>query len=153
MSEFYSHTQKGYVTYAGMAIGVLIVAWAGLEINQPLMLYLGLPLIFILTAIFGSLTVKVSTETLLWYFGLGFWKKRIPIMDIEKIEVVRNSWIYGWGIHLTPYGWLYNVSGLRAVQVTLKNRKSLRIGSDEPEALKDAVLQAKQFAGDTGGLL
>lgn len=152
MSEFYSHTQKGYVTYAGMAIGVLIVAWAGLKINQPLVLYLGLPLIFLLAVISGSLTVKVSTETLLWHFGLGFWKKRIPVTDIEKIEVVRNSWIYGWGIHLTPHGWLYNVSGLRAVQVTLKSNKSLRIGSDEPEALKDAVLQAKQFAGETGGL-
>jgi len=152
MSEFYSHIQKGYVTYAGMAFLAAVFLWTGLEVRQSLILYLGLPLVFIMGVASGSLTVKVSTETLLWHFGLGFWKKRIPVTDIDKIEVVKNSWIYGWGIHRTPHGWLYNVSGLKAVQVTRKSGKSLRIGSDEPDKLRDAVLQAKQFAGETGGL-
>jgi hypothetical protein len=63
-------------------------------------------------------------------------------MEIEECTIVKNSWWYGWGIRLTPYGWLYNVAGWEAVEVLLKNGKKIRIGTDEPEKLSLAIDRA-----------
>jgi hypothetical protein len=53
---------------------------------------------------------------------------------------------YGWSIRLTPHGWLYSVSGLAAVELTLQDGKRLRIGTDEPERLCQAIGQAQSGA-------
>jgi hypothetical protein len=53
--------------------------------------------------------------------------------------VVKNPWYYGWGIHLTPSGWLYNVSGFWAVELQMKNGKKYRIGTDDPEGLVQVI--------------
>ena len=37
-------------------------------------------------------------------------------------------------------GWLYNVSGMEAVEIALRSGKMLRIGSDEASVLADALL-------------
>ena len=38
-------------------------------------------------------------------------------------------------MHRTPHGWLYNVSGTQAVEVTLRSGAKLRVGSEEPAQL------------------
>ena len=58
--------------------------------------------------------------------------------EIEA-QPVTNKWYYGWGIKRTPHGWLFNVSGLQAVEITLRSAKKYRIGTDEPERLADAI--------------
>ena len=45
----------------------------------------------------------------------------------------------GWGIRLIPNGWLWNVSGLGAVELSLVNGQRFRIGTDEPEQLATAI--------------
>ena len=70
-----------------------------------------------------------------WWFGPGFWKMRVTIDEIEVCEPVRNRWWWGWGIRYFGRGWLYNVSGLDAIEIRLKSGKHIRIGTDEPEAL------------------
>ena len=49
------------------------------------------------------------------------------------------DWWYGWGIHLTPYGWLYNVSGWDAVAITLRNGRRVSLGTDQPNELCAAI--------------
>jgi len=103
-------------------------------------------LIIIIAAIlFASLTIEIKDNVLAWHFGPGLIRKRVQVADIEQAEPVRNSWFYGWGIRLTPYGWLYNVSGLEAVQIRLKNGKTFRLGTDEPQRLCEAINQALQM--------
>jgi hypothetical protein len=55
---------------------------------------------------------------------------------------VKNQWWWGWGIRLIPGGWLYNVSGLDAVELKMKNGRVYRIGTDEPRKLAEFI-QAK----------
>jgi hypothetical protein len=38
--------------------------------------------------------------------------------------------------------WIYNVSGFDAVEITLKNGNTYRIGTDEPKELEQAILQS-----------
>jgi len=55
---------------------------------------------------------------------------------------IRIRWWYGWGIHLTPYGWLYNVSELDAVAITLRNGRKFALGTDDPDGLATAIRDA-----------
>ena len=43
----------------------------------------------------------------------------------------------------TPHGWLYNVSGWEAVEITLPSGKRFRLGTDEPRRLEQVLLAAK----------
>jgi hypothetical protein len=139
MGPFYSHTQTGFllllITLPGVA-GLLVAAYlTGIWI--PLV-----PLAVFLAAIswaFSSLTVEVTASSLSWFFGPGLLRKSISRTEISSATPVTNKWWYGWGIHLTPHGWLYNVSGLDAVEIKLWTGNTLRIGSDEAERLIGAL--------------
>lgn len=89
----------------------------------------------VLGLVFSSLTIEIDTDTLSWSFGWGVWTKRIPLGEIASVVPVRNPWWYGFGIHRTPRGWLYNVSGLEAVEISLRSGRKLRLGTDEPAKL------------------
>jgi hypothetical protein len=75
-------------------------------------------------------------------FGIGLIRKRIDLAKVRAFRSVRNPWYWGWGIRLYPGGWLYNVSGLDAVELALDDGTELRVGTDEPERLVDALRRA-----------
>ena len=87
-----------------------------------------------------------QNHSLTWKFGMGLIRKSVPIAEIEEVKVVRNSWLYGWGIRWTPRGWLYNVSGMEGVEIRLRNGKQFRLGSDEPHELTRAIQGAMKSA-------
>lgn len=88
---------------------------------------------------FGSLTVDVSQRRIQCWFGPGIARRNFDLAAVESVEIVRNRWFYGWGIRITPQGWMYNVSGLDAVELQLASGKRFRIGTDEPEQLQAAI--------------
>ncbi len=105
-----------------------------------------LPLLFILALLFWRLTVTVTADEVVVSFGVGVIRKRFRIADIRDARAVRNRWYYGWGIRYTPHGWMFNVSGLDAVELELSNNTKFRIGTDEPHQLVAAIQQARQLA-------
>ena len=56
----------------------------------------------------------------------------------EGAAYVTRVW-WGYGIHWTPSGWLYNVAGRHAVRLEVRGGRALMIGTDEPDALKAAI--------------
>lgn len=78
-------------------------------------------------------------------FGSGVIRKRFRVEDIRTARSVRNPWYYGWGIRLTPQGWLFNVSGFDAVELELNSNRKFRIGTDEPHRLRAAIHTARQL--------
>jgi hypothetical protein len=135
----YKHTQIGYL--AVVIIGaclVFLLAYMVFGGNN----WIGLTVLLVLASClvqFVTLTVAVGNGMLKFRFGPGIISKQYPLRSIEDCEVVKNPWYYGWGIRFTPHGWLYNVSGLWSVQVKFKNGKGLRLGTDEPEELCQAI--------------
>jgi len=146
----YRHTQIGYVT-GGLMLAVLpLIYYAFLAENGKLGVfgYATLGAFGVLAVLFSSLTVTVTDQELIFYFGPGFWTRHFSLDDVVSVEVVRNSPLHGWGIRYTRHGWLYNVSGRRAVEVTIRGEGQIRIGTDEPEALKRAVHDASNDVTD-----
>ena len=137
----YRHTQIGYVTGGALLAALPLIYYAFMVEDGELGLfaYTMLGGFGVLAVLFSSLTVTVTDQELVFYFGPGFWTRRFALDDIVSAEVVRNSALHGWGIRYTRHGWLYNVSGLQAVQVTIRGEEQIRIGTDEPEALKQAL--------------
>jgi hypothetical protein len=72
-------------------------------------------------------------------FGPGIIRKKVRLAEIVRCDPIRIRWWYGWGIHLTPYGWLYNVSGFNAVAITLRDGRKIAFGTDDPHGLVDAI--------------
>ena len=66
-------------------------------------------------------------------------QQSIPLAEIAGVAAVRNEWWYGWGVRKTPHGWLFNVSGLDAVEVTQTGGAKTRLGTDEPAVLRAAI--------------
>ncbi len=142
MNPRYEHTQIGHVILIVMG-GVAIVLGGLMASNgfhwAPALV---MAVVLISGAFFATLTVTVDDAFVSLKFGPGVIRKSFPINEIESCSAVRNHWLYGWGIHLTPHGWIFNVSGLGAVQIRMKSGRSYRIGTDEPDALARAIQEA-----------
>lgn len=142
----YRHTQFGWFTL-GTTLLVFPVAAAALWSTDPAMLAFASIAIVVVGSLFGWLTVDLDNRRLLIKMGIGLIRRAIPLSSIRAFAPVTNRWYYGWGVRLTPYGMLYNVSGLRAVEILFENGRRVRIGTDEPEALVRALSGATNKPG------
>ena len=143
----YEHTQTGTFLRAVLRGFALISVGSGVltafksTIRRALPLMVASMVLGACAFLFDSLTVKVSRTYISLKFGIGIIRKRFALVEVQNAAIVRNRWYYGWGIRLTPSGWLYNVSGLDAVEIQLRNGRKYRIGTDEPVELL-SVIQA-----------
>ena len=137
----YERTQIGHVIiWCLFVLAALfaINATVGSSPHRGSLLVVSVVLLITL-ALFYKLTITINEETLCASFGIGMIRKRVSVAEIVACEPIRIRWWYGWGIHLTPYGWLYNVSGLDAVAITLRNGRRFALGTDDPRGLVDAI--------------
>jgi len=89
--------------------------------------------------LFYKLRITIDGETLCASFGIGVICKRVALARIVGCEPIRIRWWYGWGIHLTPCGWLFNVSGFDAVAIRLRDGGKFALGTDDPHGLTEAI--------------
>lgn len=134
----YKSTQFGF---AIVAILMVIISFL-LMTNKPGSLYAS-GLLLLIGALFSALTVKVDTNSIEWFFGPSFLKKHIELVEITSTKKVRTKWYNGFGIRHLSQGVLYNVSGLDAVEITLKNGERILIGTNQPDDLIAAIQEAK----------
>ena len=118
------------VAIGSMASGSL----AGLLITGATALILG-PILMV----FSRLTVTVADDRLVARFGWGWPRRTLLWTDATAVRAARNRWWYGFGIRWFPGGTLWNVWGLDAVEFDLESGQALRVGTDDPEQLLEAV--------------
>jgi hypothetical protein len=146
----YHHTQIGYTMLVGMSLGVVVLAAAGANAMRAMpsgtprtvgLTILGVVILMIVSAAvtFSSLTVDVREGQLAWHFTGKIIRGSASISEVESASVAKNSPAYGWGIRETPYGRLYNVSGLHAVRVRLRDGTQFSLGTNDPERLAAAI--------------
>ena len=134
---FYKEQQSWPLWMSLPILGLAIALLATLGVHVASMIVVSVFLI--VGFLFGGLTTKVGPESVTLSFGVGIIKKSISLENIEAAEAVRNSWWYGFGIRLTPHGWMWNMNGLSAVESTYKTGKKFRIGTKNPEELLEAL--------------
>ena len=141
----YSHSQFGWPIAIGtsLALGlatvVLVLVSNETRAAAPwtiVALYGTLALAF---AAFYRLKVTVDPDRIRAVFGIGLIRKEIPVADVLRADVVRTRVWWGYGIHWTPSGWLYNVAGRHAVRLEVRGGRAVMIGTDQPDALRAAI--------------
>lgn len=135
----YEHTQTGHVIIWSV-LAIILVTSSGLigsfHRQPPLIISI---ILLVCLVLFYKLSITSDDENLCASFGLGIIRKRVRLIEIAGCEPVRIRWWYGWGIHLTTYGWLYNVSGFDAVAITLRDGRKMALGTDDPHGLVAAI--------------
>ena len=138
----YQHRQRARTLSALLLAIILVVGFLALTTKTGPSL---LPTLFILTGvqlIMASLNVRITRKWLDVRFGMGWPRFRFALERIVAVEAVRNAPWWGWGIRLTPRGWLLNVSGLDAVEIEFVDGNRVRIGTDDPQGLVAAIRDA-----------
>lgn len=131
----YQHTQIGWIIFGFTVPAVIFLAIWSLAVQPIFVMIFTAAALALMLVLFGSLTVKADGEGIGFHFGPGILKRRFPYKDIASVKKVRNRWYFGWGVRWFGRGWLYNVSGLDAIEVALQNGKCIRIGTDQPDEL------------------
>jgi hypothetical protein len=137
----YGHTQTGHVIIWSVVGVIALVGISGTLHSSSHRGNLLIPCVILLVALalFYKLSIRIDGEVLCASLGAGLIRKKVQLADIARCEPIRIRWWYGWGIYLTPYGWLYNVSALDAVAITLRNGRKFALGSDDPHRLAEAI--------------
>jgi len=135
----YEHTQIGHVIIWPL-LAIILITSGGLISDHAPPLFVSI-LLLACVVLFYRLKITVEDETLCASFGPGIIRRKVPLVEIVGCEPMRIRWWYGWGIHLTPYGWLYNVSGFDAVAITLRDGRKFALGTDDPHGLTEAIGQ------------
>lgn len=143
----YRHTQPGTpVLVVAGGVFLLLVALVTTIAAHPIAMAVVFLLLLCLV-LFNSLTVEVTDAAVRVRFGPGPIGRSFRLSDIGQVRTVRNPWYYGWGIRWFPHGWLFNVSGFDAVELTMLDGRVFRIGTDQPRELLAAIERARGIAG------
>ena len=139
----YEHTQIGHVIIWSL-LAIILIATGGLigssaHPGPPVIVSI---ILLVCLVLFYKLRITIEDETLCASFGAGIIRKRVRLGEIVGCEPVRIRWWYGWGIHLTPCGWLCNLSGLDAVAITLHDGKKFAFGTNDPDGLTAGIRDA-----------
>ncbi len=162
MESSYKHTQKGYLWLCVIIPFFVIVSsfvptyMIGIKRSNPnfveaftqgglWVVLITLPVLVWVALFLSSLTVWIDGQTVRIRFGFGMWRKQFRLDTVQSAVPVRNTFLMGWGIHYFGNGWLYNIAGMEAVELTFKNGKKARIGTDEPDNLAAAIQAALIF--------
>lgn len=143
--DVYRHVQRAdYILILLFLAGCLVLAAEmGISTFPSSLIGLAFGIIAIVTVLFYALTIEVNESHITWYFGPGFWRKTVSLEEVGDCKTVQNPIWWGFGIRNFGTGWLYNVSGLLAVEVTLNGGSKIRLGTDEPNYLVNAIEDAK----------
>ncbi len=111
--------------------------------------FLAVGTLFVIIAFsFRQLRIRDEGERLAIRFGpLPLFWKRFAYADLASVDRDKTRWIDGWGIHWIPLrGWTYNLWGFCCVRLTLRDGRTIRLGTDDPEGLVEflrGILQVR----------
>ena len=139
-SSGYTNRQRAPLCYLIALPGVTCVITAIAMLDEEgfhlFLLIMGLSAFFFYLALaFRWLETSDQGDHLLIRFGPlpSFWK-RVKYEGVRGVKRDRSLLIEGWGIHLGPRGWVWNLWGREVVELEREEGR-LRIGTDDPEGL------------------
>ncbi|MEM7206398.1 MAG: hypothetical protein AAF434_01110 [Pseudomonadota bacterium] len=137
----YSHRQWGIEMTAVICMCAMAVVVAAPYLPVEVPHHPIAALLLVIAWLFSSLKISIEDGYLRWRFGPGLIRGQVAVSDIRHAQRVRLRWHRGWGIRRTRTGWLYNVTGRKAVLIKLKSGKNFILGCEQPDALVRALLQ------------
>lgn len=110
-------------------------------INTLFYVYLVMSVIlFFALLCFHNLTITIDDTSVSFKLGIGLINKRYKIKNIKSCKPISYSIFRGFGIRVFPNGVLYNVSGLKAIELQFYDRNTVvQIGTNQPEEITQLI--------------
>lgn len=86
-----------------------------------------------------KLRVSVEDKQLTLSYGVGLFKKRFDLSNVNKVTMVKNKWYCGWGVRISSEGTIYNISGFQGVKIDFRSGVSIVVGTNKPLELYQAL--------------
>jgi len=140
----------GFFSLLSLCILLITIA-VGVAIQHPfLIVAFASPLAFVLLLFWNyrGIRIKVTTKSLLIYYGL-FNRKCILIADIVACEPTEASFGRYGGIGVrygTDRSWAYTTSFGNAVKIILRKGKAFVFSSNSPEEICSIINQTKSVS-------
>jgi hypothetical protein len=151
-----SFTQKGIVSIAILlpllifSIIMIFVSGSSDDLQPAMFSFLAFTFLSCLL-VFYKITITINDAHVSFSLGIGLVRRNYPLQTIAGCIPVVNSPLTGIGIRLIRNGWLYNVSGSKAVELRFTDRKQVvRIGTDNPEAVAAEINRRLKVSIETG---
>ena len=105
------------------------------------LIYVGLSALMIGCILFMyKMVIEIDENQISFKFGIGLFKRTYQIYDLTSCSSVRSSLLNGFGIRKIANGWLYNISGLDAIELQFIDKKNvIRIGTNKPDEISRIV--------------
>ena len=141
----YHHRQFGTVIVSILAATIIIMSLPLMRGEEFRAIQLEVVIaLLVAIVLFYALTIEIKEDTLYIRMGIGLIRKKVLLSEIAQARVVRIPLLAGWGIHGLPgVSWVWNVSGRDGVRLDFVKGGRLIVGSDEPEALVNAIKENK----------
>jgi hypothetical protein len=140
----YRHAQTGWWLVAWAVLWIALCAFIGTRLVSGTVIAV---ILAIAGAAFARLSIRVEDGTLAWSMTFGFPSGSMAVSEIVQTQIVPVTlWRGGIGIHGYPGNWLWNVALGQAVKVQKADGNVVVLGSDEPQALLDAIERARAAA-------
>lgn len=104
--------------------------------NDFIILIVILSIILLMTF---KLRVSIEDKKLTLSYGIGLFKKRFDLSDVNNVSIVRNKWYCGWGVRISSEGTIYNISGFEGVKIDFRSGVSIVVGTNKPLELYQAL--------------
>ncbi len=134
-----------YFLYAIVGLLVYLIATRGGEV-PPILGILGIGVVFVLTSVFGKLSITISDSELT--VGFGFMKHRIALDNIEYVEVRQFPW-WKYGGFGVRYGldWsvAYVVNYKQGVRVVPRRGRVLFFSTNRPDDTADMIVEQSKL--------
>lgn len=116
------------------------------DLIQSLVLILLAVTFLICILIFYKMTIQINDTHVIFRMGIGLITREYELSQIKSCRPVRNSPFYGVGIRKIPGGWLFNVTGMEAVEISFKNKKQIvRIGTNKSEEISAIISKLTDY--------
>ncbi len=100
---------------------------------------LTMAILAILLLMFYKLTIEVTDEVIKFSFGIGVIKGSYKLSEVKNCKSLKYTPL-GWGIRYRPGVILYNVSGNKAIELEIKDKKrKVWIGTNSPDELVEYI--------------
>ena len=138
------YTQWGIVLMALLFPSLIyfLILLVRLEtINILFYIYFLMCVVFLFALLcFHRLTISIDNTYVSFKLGIGLINKRYKIKNIKSCKPVSYSILRGFGIRIFPNGILYNVSGVKAIELQFYDRKKIvQIGTNQPEEITHQI--------------
>lgn len=105
------------------------------------LIYVGLSALMLACILFTyRIVIEIDENQISFKFGIGLLKRTYQINELTSCSSVRCSLLNGFGIRKIANGWLYNISGLNAIELRFNDKKSIiRIGTNNSDEIVNLV--------------